>query len=524
MVTTTLPHNPSKNSPFASPLCSSPAATTKRSISKGSFFAIAAHIYTRRWRGAKALSGGMGRKSVVALILACAAGLLAPQSSFAASLGEARDEVTTGLSGPRGVAISGGRAYVVDGFVDKIISYPVGANGILGAARDEITAGLNAPVAIAISGRRAYVANAHLAKIISYEMNPNGSLGAMREEEATGLSFPLAIAFSGGRAYVADRLKGNKIISYAMGADGRLSEEGRDEASLFNPRAIAFLRGRAYVASLSGKIVSYAVKAGGVLGAGRDEITAGLIKPEAIAFSGGRAYVTDRDLDKLISYAVGADGSLSEARDEVTTDLSDPRAIAISGNRVYVADRDIDKIISYSLPLPVSFAVAPDLPRAVAQSDSKIEITWNAVLGATHYNVYRSETSDGLFALVRGTISVPHYRDGDLSRNTSYYYQLEACSGNKCSGRSPQGSVATRSLGFGRDEVTAGLSGPRGVAFSDGRAYVADGFIDKIISYPVGEGSGKLGAARDEITAGLNAPCRHRDFGRSGVCGERTSR
>ena len=45
--------------------------------------------------------------------------------------------------------------------LDKIISYPVGAGGILGAGRDEITTGLGlGRAALAFSGGRAYVVEA----------------------------------------------------------------------------------------------------------------------------------------------------------------------------------------------------------------------------------------------------------------------------------------------------------------------------------------------------------------------------
>ena len=143
------------------------------------------------------------------------------------------------------------------------------------------------------------------------------------------------------------------------------------------------------------KIISYAVGADGILGAGRDEITIGLSDPFALAFLGDRAYVTDIDLDKIISYAVGADGILGAARDEITTGLSEPLGIAFSDGWVYVADFSRDKIISYPL-FQILPPVAPDAPRVVAQSESEIEIAWNAVSGATHYKLYRSETSGGL--------------------------------------------------------------------------------------------------------------------------------
>ena len=421
------------------------------------------------------------------------------------SLGAARDEITS-LFSPRAIAFSGGRAYVADENLDKIISYPVGANGKLGESRDEITIGLISPTALAFSGGRAYVADRDFSrdsdKIISYAVGANGKLGESRNEITTGLRLPSAIAFSGGRAYVADRdlrRDNDKIISYAVEANGKLGEF-RDEITtgLSSPEGIAIAGGRVYVADANlDKIISYAVGTDGSLGESRDEITTDLRLPSAIAFSGGRAYVADAILDKIISYAVGTDGSLGESRDEITTDLLDPRAIAFSDGRVYVADRDLNKIISYPL-IRISPPAAPDAPRIVAHSGSEVEIAWNAVSGATHYKLYRSETSGGLFESIGGNISVTRYRDSGL-----YYYQLEACNSGGCSGRSFE-VACDGALGESRDE-TGGLGRPYGIAISDGRAYVADRDLGKIISYPVGE-DGSLGVARDEITTGLLRP------------------
>ena len=60
-----------------------------------------------------------------------------------------------------------------------------------------------------------------------------------------------------------------------------------------------------------------------------------------------------------------------------------------------------------------------------------------------------------MFAQVEGDISVTRYRDDNLSADTSYYYQLEACSGDECSGRSPEVSATTDA---------SGASGSRGAA------------------------------------------------------------
>ena len=250
---------------------------------------------------------------------------------------------------------------------------------------------------------------------------------------------------------------------------------GRDEITtgLFGTEALVFSGGRAYVADVNlfgfgnadNKIISYPVEADGILGTGRDEITNNLdsrfaFGPSALAFSGGRAYVADDNVDTIISYPVGVGGILGAGRNEITAGLDFPGALAFSGDRVYVADGGLNKIISYPRFSSVPFAVAPDAPRVFAQRDNEIEIAWNAVLGATHYKLYRSESSGGLFALVGGDISITRYRDGNLSENTAYYYQLEACNGDECSGRSPEVS-ARHPLFASRDAIDSDGGGAK---------------------------------------------------------------
>ena len=94
----------------------------------------------------------------------------------------------------------------------------------------------------------------------------------------------------------------------------------------------------------------------------------------------------------------------------------------------------------------VSATTAPEPPStatATAQSDSAISITWSAVAEAMHYKLYRSATSGGSFAQIRGNITATVYVDSGLVADTSYYYQLESCNGNGCSGRSPTVSATT---------------------------------------------------------------------------------
>ena len=63
-----------------------------------------------------------------------------------------------------------------------------------------------------------------------------------------------------------------------------------------------------------------------------------------------------------------------------------------------------------------------------------------------------------MYAQIGGDISITRYLNDGLSANTSYYYQLEACNGNECSGRSPESSVTTNA---------SDASGSRGAASAD---------------------------------------------------------
>ena len=86
----------------------------------------------------------------------------------------------------------------------------------------------------------------------------------------------------------------------------------------------------------------------------------------------------------------------------------------------------------------------PPAPSVSAQSDTEIEVTWNAVSGATSYKLYRSTSSGGTYTQIGGDISARRYLDSGRSASTEYFYQLEACNSAGCSAtRSPAGSATT---------------------------------------------------------------------------------
>jgi hypothetical protein len=91
---------------------------------------------------------------------------------------------------------------------------------------------------------------------------------------------------------------------------------------------------------------------------------------------------------------------------------------------------------------PCTPPAAPTGLVANAVSSSQINLSWNAVSGATSYNVYRSTTSGGPYSLA-GSSSTTSFSDTGLNCNTTYFYVVRAVSGGCESGNSNQASATT---------------------------------------------------------------------------------
>lgn len=65
--------------------------------------------------------------------------------------------------------------------------------------------------------------------------------------------------------------------------------------------------------------------------------------------------------------------------------------------------------------------------QASAVNSSTIDLTWTAVSGATEYNIYRSATSDGVFAKINTSqVTGTSYSSTGLTASTTYYYKVSA--------------------------------------------------------------------------------------------------
>lgn len=83
-----------------------------------------------------------------------------------------------------------------------------------------------------------------------------------------------------------------------------------------------------------------------------------------------------------------------------------------------------------------SAAYTPEVPTSVAASDGeysdRVDIYFDAVDGATKYEIYRSEDSSVMGSKL-GSISTNAASDTSVMPGTVYYYRIKACSGDECS-------------------------------------------------------------------------------------------
>jgi endoglucanase len=113
---------------------------------------------------------------------------------------------------------------------------------------------------------------------------------------------------------------------------------------------------------------------------------------------------------------------------------------------------------------------APAFPTglsAAAISATQIRLTWNAVTGATSYNVKRSLTSGGAYTTIATGVTAANYTD-TVAAGTAYYYVVSAIIGG---GESVNSVEATVSLPYPwqtQDVGSVGIVGSANYTYSNG--------------------------------------------------------
>ena len=97
----------------------------------------------------------------------------------------------------------------------------------------------------------------------------------------------------------------------------------------------------------------------------------------------------------------------------------------------------------------VEVPAAPDWLAATAVSSIQVSLTWNASTDATSYNVKRSTTSGGLYAVIATGLVATNFSDRGLAPATTYHYVVSAQNSVGESTNSLQASVTTPPASLG---------------------------------------------------------------------------
>lgn len=103
---------------------------------------------------------------------------------------------------------------------------------------------------------------------------------------------------------------------------------------------------------------------------------------------------------------------------------------------------DVAALYAYQ---PSTGPVTPAGLTASTISSSQINLTWNAVTGATSYSLKRSTTNGGPYSVIATGVTTTSYNDIGLSAGTAYYYVVSAVNASGESANSAQAGATTQS-------------------------------------------------------------------------------
>ncbi len=225
--------------------------------------------------------------------------------------------LVSGLTGPLGIAVSGGHLFVLDSGNGTVGKYtPAGAT-----VNASLITGLSQPLGIAVSGTDLFVANFNTNTIRKYTTSGttvNASL-------VTGLSGPIGIAVSGTDLFV---------VNASIGTIGKYTTSGATVnaqlvSGLPSARGIAVSGGNLFVTNLgngmggSGTIGKYTTSGATVNAA----LITGLNSPWGIAVSGTNLFVTNRTTNTIGKYTTA--GATVNASLVAGQGLDGPWSIAV---------------------------------------------------------------------------------------------------------------------------------------------------------------------------------------------------
>jgi len=191
----------------------------------------------------------------------------------------------SGLNGPGGLAISGSNLYVSNTDGNTVAVYTLNSTGTVATPSNLslITTGLNGPEGLVVSGSNLYVVNYNSGTIGVYTLNSAGTaVIASNSTLVTGLNFPLEIALSGSKLFVANNY-GNTVGQYTLNSAGTGVSSSNPSflSGLNGPAGLAISGSKLFVTQQFASSVSEYTTSGATVNASL--ITTGLNQPAGLA-------------------------------------------------------------------------------------------------------------------------------------------------------------------------------------------------------------------------------------------------
>jgi hypothetical protein len=106
-----------------------------------------------------------------------------------------------------------------------------------------------------------------------------------------------------------------------------------------------------------------------------------------------------------------------------------PNAVGDYNVTIKVSDGDLFDTQAFTITISLTQIITLSPPNNVSASDfliNKVQITWDAVTGASHYQVYRTDTLLGAKIAISGWQTGTSYIDTSVTPWTTYYYWVKA--------------------------------------------------------------------------------------------------
>lgn len=250
-------------------------------------------------------------------------------------------EVVSAFSGPTGLALSSGFAFVADAGDNRGVTVclvTAGTGVLTGCARNDVGLGYNLPDGIAASGNKVWITSPGNVTVCTL------SAGALTACQQTGAGFvePTGIALDmpNGKAYITDFAQNGVWTCQVSGTTGALSACVLTQpAGLTKPTAIALSGSNAYI-TLANDYTTFPVYKCTLPGFACTVAASGFYYPNGIAIASGYAYITNVDNAGRVSQCTVAAGTgLLTGCVTTNTPYVDPWGIAIDAatQKAYIA-------------------------------------------------------------------------------------------------------------------------------------------------------------------------------------------